>query len=87
VRAKDWIERDGQLRLSQIDSAYLPFKFRIGDQVSTASGTAKGTIREGFYRRGSSGLGSYQIVYEVANGEGLFFKAKEPELKKEAEEG
>jgi hypothetical protein len=87
VRAKDWIERDGQLRLSKIDPAHLLFRFRIGDHVSTADGTSEGVIREGYYKGESTGRGSYSIIYEVVKRDGLFFKARQHELRKKTEEG
>jgi hypothetical protein len=87
VRAKDWIERDGQLRLSKMDPAHLLFRFRIGDHVSTADGTSEGVIREGYYKGESTELGSYPIIYEVVKRDGLFFRARQHQLRKKTGEG
>ena len=82
VRAKDWIERDGQIRLSKADPPHLLFRFRIGDHVSTVDGTSEGVIREGYHKGESTELGAYPIIYEVVKRDGLFFRARQHQLRK-----
>jgi hypothetical protein len=70
--ARDWIDNDGRIQLSQVDPAFFPFRFKIGDRVRwTLNEATEGTVQDGFL---SGEMGdSPRVNYQVQKDDGLFF--------------
>lgn len=67
--------------LSQNPDPTIPFRFRLGDSVvSTLDPTSSGVIVWGRCRY-TLGGGAYENLYEVERPDGLYFLAKDLEIK------
>lgn len=74
--ARDWIDSDGRIQLSQVGPADFPFQFQVGDRVRwTLNEETEGTIQEGFFSAGAEG--SPKVNYQVRKDDGLFFTTQQ----------
>ena len=74
--ARDWIDSDGTIQLSQVDPAYFPFQFNVGDRVRwTLNEATEGTVQEGFLTGKSEG--SSKVTYQVQKDDGLCFTTQQ----------
>ncbi|MDP6797666.1 MAG: hypothetical protein QGG33_07560 [Candidatus Krumholzibacteria bacterium] len=74
--ARDWIESDGTIQLSQLDPAYFPFQFKVGDRVKwTLNEATEGTVQEGFLS--GEPRDSSKVTYQVQKDDGICFTTQQ----------